>query len=249
VSLQKLLAVVHSSCGMYRKVFGREKEMTDKGLTPVILGSQYTFSPQLFDRAALDFPMRQYSWLTGVGVTSRDIYLVLETEDSQRTVLLSGVTRGVCMDFARGISVPFPDAEKHRLSSALPPEARCFPYIKVPESVPVESFSTTVKVRYEDVDFNQHSSHTKYTTFALECAALASATGYFSRIRGDIAFYRPLSLTCIHLGESFAGDNLNVSTWEAVDNAMLLRFLIKRQQQRTCYIQIEFDGNTIASKL
>jgi len=224
--------------------------MKDKGLVPVLLGSHYIFSPELFELAAIDFPMRQRSWLTGVGRTSIDIYRILETADSPRTVFLSAVTRTVCMDFTRGISVPFPYSEKRHLSLELPPSANCrFPSVAVPQSAPVGSFSTIVKVRYDDVDFNWHSNNASYTAFAMECAARAAAAGYFSRIRGDVAFYRALSLTCLHLGESFAGDELNVSAWQDVDNATMLHFLVTKQRQKICYVKIEFDENSTASKL
>jgi len=249
VSLQNLLSFCHASCGTYLDAFADEKALADKGLTPVLFGSHYTISPLLFDRAALDFPMRQYSWCTGVGRTCVDIYRILETADSQRSVLVTGVTRTVCMDFARRISVPFPDCESRRISPTLPPGACRFPFVNVPESAPVGAFSAVIKVRHDDMDFNWHSNQASYTAFALECAAQAAAAGRYSRIRDDIAFYRALSLTCVHLGESFAGDELNVSTWEDVDNAMLLHFLVHRQRQRISYIKTAFDENVIASKL
>lgn len=247
MSLHKLLTLVQSACGAFLDV---ERELAATGLRLFMFGSHYTFSRQLFDRAAVEFPMTQRSSLSGVGRTSVDIHRVLETTDSHHsTVLLSGVSRLVCMDFARGISVPLPDPSKRHLSSTLPPTARRFPRIEVPESAPVKSFSTTVKVAYDDIDFNWHTNQASYTAFALECAARAAAAAYYSRIRDDVAFYPALSLTCIHLAESFAGDQLNVSTWEDTANAMVLHFLVRRQQRRICYIKIEFDERTIASKL
>jgi len=223
--------------------------MAEKGLIMVMLGSQYTLSPHLFDHADIDFPMTLHSWLSNVGRTSMDIYRILETADSDRKVLLSGVVRYVCMDFVRGNSVPFPNPPQRHVSSALPPTVRRFPSIKVPEYGAAASFLTTIRVRYDDMDQNWHSNNASYTAFALECAARATPAGYYSCIRGDIAFYRALSWTCVHLGESFAEDELQVSTWEDVNNALLLHFLVNRQQRRICYIQIEFGENTIASKL
>ena len=137
MSLQKLLSLVHSLCGAFRtgvSELTEDKEMHDKGLMPVLIGSWYSFSPQLYEQAALDYPMMQRSWFSGGGRTTIDICRVLETADSQRTVLLSGVTRVACMDVARGISVPFPDSEKRRLSSESPPAADCrFPSVDVPK--------------------------------------------------------------------------------------------------------------------
>ena len=248
MSLQKLLSLINSLCGV--SGIGEGKEMHDKGLIPVLIGSYYSFSPQLYEQAALDFPMMQRSWLSGVGHTSADICRVLETADSRRTVLLSGVIRMACMDFARGVSVPFPNSVIRPMSSGSPPAANYrFPSVVVPESAPEGSFSTTVKVRYEDVDFHWHSNFASYVAFVLECAAQAVEAGYCSRIRADIAFYRALSLACVHLGQSFAGDDLNVSMWEDSGNAMLLHFLITRERQRIYYIKIEYEDNAIISKL
>jgi len=234
--------------------------MGQKGLVMAVFGSQYILSPYLFDHADIDFPMTLHSWLSNVGRTSMDIYRILETADSERKVLLSGVVRNVCMDTVRGNSVPFPNPPQRHVSSVLPPTVglRRFPTIKVPESSAAASFLTTIRVRYDDmririhyadIDHNWHTTQSSYMVFALECAARAAAAGYYSRIRGDIAFYRALSWTCVHLGESFAEDELQVSTWEDVNNALLLHFLVNRQQRRICYIEIEFGENTIASKL
>lgn len=250
MSLQKLMMFIHSSCGTYDFAFTKDEEMNERDLIPVMLGCHYTFSPQLFSQAAVDFPMRMCSWIVGVGSTAADIYRTVETADSHRTVLLSGVSRLVCMDFVRGVSVPFPYSEKRLcLSSYLPPTAYRFPSIAVPAAAPDRSYMATVKVRYEDMDVNWHSNHSSYTAFALECAAQAAAAGYYSRIREDIVFYRARSLTCLHLGESFAGDELDVGTWEDIDDALLLHFLVVRQKRRIFYIKIDFDENIISSKL
>lgn len=250
MGLQKLTSVFHEACGAYRSFVAGQNEMVDKGLAMVMLGSEYSLSAHLFDHAAVNFPMAERSWLSNVGRTSIDIYRILETADSDRKVLVSGVARYVCMDFVSGNSVPFPTSpERHLSSAASSPTARRFPSVKVPESGAVGSFLATVKVRYDDMDHNWHSNHASYTAYALECAAQAAAAGHYSRIRDDVAFYRALSWTCMHLGESFAGDELQLSTWQDEDNALLLHFLINRQQQRICYIKIEFDEDSIASKL
>ena len=113
--------------------------------------------------------------------------------------------------------------------------------VQVPESAAAGSVSTTVRVGYDDIDHNWHINNASYTAFALECAAQAAAAGYYSRIQDDVAFYPARSLTPVHLAESFVGDELTVTTWEDPDNAMLLHFLVHRQQQRIFYAKIEFD--------
>jgi len=240
------MTIVQSACGAWLDV---KEEMTARGLKLFIFGFHYTFSRQLFDHASVEFPMRQRSSFAGVGRSSMDIHRLLETADSQSMVLLSGVTRVVCVDFARGIAVPFPNPAKQHLSPALPSTTRRFPHIEVPESAPVWSFSTTVRVLYKDIDFNWHTNQASYTAFALECAARAAVAGYYSRICDDVAFYTTLSLTCVHLAKSFVGDELKVSTWEDPTNAMLLHFLVQRQQQRIFYVSIEFDERTVVSEL
>lgn len=230
VSLQKLLTLVQSACGAFLHL---ENEVTAKGLRLFMFGSHYTFSRQLFDRAAVEFPMRQRSSLAGVGRTSVDLYRVLETAGSPGTVLLTGVVRLVCVDFARGISAPVPDGSKLYLSPASASTERRFPRVEVPESAPVGSFSTTVRVLYDDIDFNWHTNQASYTAFALECAARAAAAEYYSRIRDDIAFYPARSLTCVHLAESFAGDELSVSTWQDAANRRCCTFSSKDNNARS----------------
>ena len=72
VNPQKLLTVVQAACGAFLDV---ERQLTARGLRLFMLGSRYRFSPQLFERAAVEFPMRQRSSFTGVGHTLSLIHI------------------------------------------------------------------------------------------------------------------------------------------------------------------------------
>jgi hypothetical protein len=90
------------------------------------------------------------------------------------------------------------------------------------------------------MDLMFHSNQGAYLGFVLECAAQASESGYYKGIRDDIAFWRARTSTGIHLMESLAGDELDVSTWQNADNQLLLHFVVSKNGQMIYYAEIEY---------
>ena len=116
-----------------------------------------------------------------------------------------------------------------------------FPKYRPKLHAPPSAFNWKIRVRHDDTDMLQHTNVSSYLKFALESAAQASSLGVFSSISDDVAFYRPRRVASVFVGESRAGDELTVATWQETENAnMTLNFLISNRQNPVYCAQIEF---------
>lgn len=177
-----------------------------------MFGRHWRFSPALYSRAAVDFPMTMKTWVSGFGRTSIDLCQTIQ-ESATGDLLASGVFRIINVDPKTQSSVPLPDKLRELLLKREVSEAGDrFPVTKPPAAIPIQSFSCQMTVRHDDMDFLFHTTQGAYLGFARECAAQASVAGFYTRLTDDIAFRRASETTGIHFSESFAGDELKVST-------------------------------------
>ena len=210
------------------------------GVFFLMFGRHWTFSPVLFGRAAVDLPMIFHSSISRVGRTSIDICQTLQDE-KDKTLLASLAFRIVNIDpEARGAAVPIPQSVLEEARKRTVAGGAQFPRIDPPSSLPQRVFTIQIKVRYDDMDFLFHTNQSSYLEFALECAATAAESGFYSVIHDDIAFYHAKQTTSVNLEESRVGDELTVSTWEDDNNKMLLNFAVNKAEQIIYYARIEF---------
>lgn len=120
-----------------------------------------------------------------------------------------------------------------------------FEPIRSPTDVPASAFTCRVRVRYDDMDLILHTNQGSYLEFALECAAQAAESGYYTAIRGDVAFRRVKAIASDFLSVSQAGDELDVSTWEDSANRLLLHFVVRKGGQLVYYAQVEYGEDTV----
>lgn len=211
-----------------------------QGFHSNMFGRHWRFTLPLYSRAAVDFPMTMRTWLGGYGRTSIDLCQTIE-ESSTGDPLASGVFRVVNVDPKTQTAAALPDKLRETLSKMEVGEAgERFPVIKPPATIPDKSFSCKVGVRHDDMDFLFHSTQGAYLGFARECAAQASNAGFYSRLHDDIAFHRARETTGIHFAESFAGDELTVSTWEDTSCPLLLHFTVSRHNHVIYYATIRY---------
>lgn len=209
-----------------------------KGFHSNMFGRHWKFSPVLYSRAAVDLPMTMRTWSSGFGKTSIDMCQTiqeLETGD----VLASGVFRIVNVDPGTQSAAPLPDRLREMLKTAVSAGER-FPVIQPPATIPDRSFSCQVTVRHDDMDFLFHTTQGAYLGFARECAAQASKAGFYSQLRDDIAFHRASETTGVHFSESFAGDELKVSTWEDSSCPLLLHFTVSKDNRVIYYATMQY---------
>jgi len=220
-----------SGHGMYKYIPGFNSNM---------FGRHWQFTPALYSRAAVEFPMAMNTWLGGYGKTSIDLCQSI-VESATGELLASGVFRIVNVDPKTQAAAALPDGLRETLSKITLGKAdKRFPLVKPPTSIPDKSFSCKVTVRYDDMDFYFHSTQGAYLGFARECAAQASTAGYYTRLKDDIAFHLACETTGVHFGESFAGDQLQVSTWEDSQCPLLLHFTVSKEHCIIYYATVRY---------
>jgi len=209
-----------------------------------MFGRHWRFTLPLYRRAAVNLPMTMRTWLSGFGRTSIDLCQTIH-ESSSGDLLASGVFRIVNVDPKTQSALALPDKLREMLSETeIIGVSERFPVIKPPAAIPDESFSCKVTVRHDDMDFLFHTTQGAYLGFARECAAQASNAGFYSRLRDDIAFHLAAETTGIHFAESFAGDELTVSTWEDTCCPLLLHFTVSRHSHVIYYATVQYFADS-----
>jgi len=227
------------------------------------VGRHWTFSPRLYERAAINFPMNVHLNWNGVGKSSFDLsqdYYVdgqsaanteaaaaaaAATQDAEPLATI--VFRLVNVDPLTRKPAPLPEFFTSIAKKVMDPDGQRFPSLRAPTSIPDRSYRCRVKVRYDEIDWYFHTNVSAYLGFAFECASKAATAGFYSAIDDDIAFYRAKKATSIYMSESRAGDELEVSTWEDLDNPMLLNFAVSKDGKLIYFAQIEYYDKSIWS--
>jgi acyl-CoA thioesterase FadM len=223
------------------------------------VGRRWTFSPRFYQRAAVHFPMVVHWSISRIGNSSFDLFQsYYEPYDSQTSMeaasprtwsssetrqLATSVSRFVNIDPVTRKPVSLPtDFIK---SAIVVSDSEQFPEFRPPTEIPSGAFSSRIRVRYDDTDAYGHTNVSSYLRFVSECASRAAESGFYSKIARDIAFYPVKSSSSVYIVDSRAQDNLDVSTWEDVDNKMLLNFTVGKQGKMICYSQIEYYENNV----
>jgi len=224
--------------GIYEYVAGFQSNM---------FGRHWKFSRALYRRAAVDLPMTMRAWLSGCGRTSIDLCQTLE-DSATGDLLASGVCRVVNVDPRTQRSIPLPERLRDTLRMGVDDgqtRGERFPIIQPPAAVPDRSFSCRMTVRHDDMDFLFHTTQGAYLFFARECAAQAAKAGFYFQFSDDIAFHLASETTGVHFAESFAGDELKVSTWEDSNCPLLLHFTVSKDGNIIYYATVHyFDDDT-----
>jgi acyl-CoA thioesterase FadM len=136
--------------------------------------------------------------------------------------------------------LPWPESAAKKLAASTIPDGEQWPSFKAPDKIPDKKFTSRVRVRHDDLDILFHTGMSLYAVFALECGTQAAESDFYSRIRGDLAFYPQRSVRSLFMRESRAGDDLDVSTWEDEGDPMILHFVITKDGENGYYAEIEF---------
>lgn len=104
-------------------------------------------------------------------------------------------------------------------------------------------------VRNIDMDGNDHTTQVMYVEYALEIAAQATSSGYYKKLQGDICGYGVKNAQFVHTGESAAGDELLLMTWEDESNPLLIYFVIRKDSKDVCHAKIEFYDPYVHSNI
>ncbi|ELU04800.1 hypothetical protein CAPTEDRAFT_224013 [Capitella teleta] len=241
-SLFKLGRVVETE----RPLFFRYPEHTfrrflSKHEEVMMIGNHSTISKSLYHKASFDLPMTLAMSTLHIGGTSFDVKLSL-TEDSTGDEFISTIRRIVCVNMETKKSCAVPAAMKEFfietgiVSNVSKPTFEPFG----PLSPPADCFTYKLIVRHDDMDILFHANNAVYTKFAENCAAAATNAGFYRHFRDDICFYLVHKSSVIHVGESFAGDELEVITWQDDVDHNLLYFVTTKNGKDLCYHKFMF---------
>lgn len=221
--------------------FKRLYEKNIDNLRFFMFGTHLQASKTLYRTAALDFPMKYHMQLTGIGKSSIDATQLFIKEETN-TILAQRIFRIVNIDSSTRAAAPIPEEIRINLQEKLSktPDYLRLPRFDVPTSIPERRFVHEVVVRHADLDFFFHANQGSYLLYAFECATRAAAEGFYSRIHEDICYYPAKSASAIHVAEAFAGDVLQIVTWEDISNPMSVSFAIRCKDKDIYYAKVEF---------
>ena len=195
----------------------------------------------LYSSAAVDMPMIVTMHIGNVGKTSMDLVTKVEDETNSCSLLVSRIHRVVCVDPVLRKAAPIDEDFRTRFFASMKGSApQIYPAMDVSWRIPNKHFRSSIRVRYDDMDFLFHTNQGLYFTYASECAAQAASSGFYTAIRDDICYYNVKMAYTVHQEESFAGDHLEVVTWEDHDNPLLLYFIITKKNKHIFFAKIEY---------
>lgn len=230
-------------------------------LTLVFMGRLWNFSQRFYDRAAVEFPLSARCVISRVGGSSYDTQLSYFEGDGADAAAGSGpvpkplatvVYRAVHVDADSFKPAPLPKYFVDELTANLAPGSLQFPTLAPPQAAEEsKTFKSRLRVRYDDMDMLFHTNHSAYLMYAMDCASEAAKAGFYSKVREDVAFYKARGTISVHLGQSRAGDELEVASWEDRENPLLLHFLISKGDQVIYYTNIEYydEAPSVQSQL
>lgn len=114
---------------------------------------------------------------------------------------------------------------------------------------PNDCFIYQTIVRHSDLDFNFHTNQSVYLKMCLDCASAASLSGKLVTFSGDMCWYPLLYVDVTYIGESFAGDTLDVCVWQEEIDPSTLKFLVLKNKREITYAIFKFSLNKTNAKL
>ena len=181
-------------------------------------------------------PVKIIGVLDYVGYTSQAWKGEIQNEDGK--VLATERSVFVCVNAESRRPVPFPSWFREKYAAFTKPKnpSQAVKKVAKPEHV---FFSYKMKTAFSDTDSNLHVRHSKYMRYCVDCAETATAAGFYSGIKDNFLLYRAKSLTTQNSGESRAGEELIIHTWEDASNPLLLYFQIEKEEKSICFFTIE----------
>ncbi|XP_061181544.1 uncharacterized protein LOC133190090 [Saccostrea echinata] len=121
---------------------------------------------------------------------------------------------------------PFYLEQAERLNS-IRPKYRWLPF---PDNIPSKVFRMKVRPLHSDTDYMNHVNNSSYVRFCLDCCACAAEAKFYNHFEADF-HYPVLEMDIQYLGESFANDTLDISTWQSETDIRDLYFVITHKHK------------------
>ena len=205
IELDRLMDV---SNGKYETCF--KMFLSKKDLLAVVAAHELHVSKEMYTNASLVRPMVYESKLGYVGTTSLSCIATYHDEKTGKQLLISEIHLAI-RNSATNKPWVIEDETRQQYKISVTKEKTAIPH---PPKRPQQTFKYKILVRHSDHDKLFHVNQGSFISFCLDCATEASLAGFYPGFHGDIAWYHVKDAYVIYRGESFAGDVLNVVTWE-----------------------------------
>lgn len=233
----------------------RYRHLSDYGFdkyglhTFFVLQNQVEISTELYKTPGLTVKFKNISELLYIGNSTISFRTILMNETSGVVLAIQSYDF-VHVNTDTRKAEPFPPYFKQHVNNIL---SGC--PIQSPSrlTLPVvdrkNCYCCKLVVKNIDTDENEHTTQSLYVEYAFESAAQAIASGYYKKLQGDIYGYCAKNARFVHMGESTAGDELLVVTWEDQSNPLLIYFVITKDSKDICHAKMEFYDPYVHSNL
>ena len=175
-------------------------------------------------------PLRFRSCVTHVGKSSLSINQYMYDHKTGRK-LMSSITKLVYVDRKTRKSSQLPDWYTTKIRIFLTENKIPNQSIEksVAVSVPNDCFSYEVKALQSDCDRNFHVNQCVYLRWCSDVGALAAELGMYKYFMKDIGVYELKNIHVQYFGEALMDEKILVFTWEDLDDARTLHFIMKNK--------------------
>ena len=246
ISFPKLCKYFEAGRSNYWTTLGCEKA---KLQLVYIVGVHTEISEDFYQTASMASKMRLVTTLASIGNSSFSFRVTMINEDSGQ-VMAANFRELVHISAKTRKPEPLPPCLKQNPNGILDGfQLQAPPRLLLPSVGRQNSYCCKITVLNIDMDIYYHTTQLKYADYALECAARATESGYYKRLKGDICDYCVKKSSFAHIGESHAGDELSVMTWEDQLNPLLLYFVVTKEGKDVCQAKMEFYDPYVYSNL
>lgn len=203
---------------------------TSKDEEYIILRQHCKISPQFYEDINIHthFNPRIMFWCHEVGKTSLNMKVNLLSLDSDH-VYATNIRKAVNFNMKTKKAVPnntFYLEQAERINSLRP----SFKWLTFPKELPTKRFTVKKRPLYSDTDYMNHVNNASYVKFCLDCCACAAQAKFYIHFEADF-IYPVLDVDIQYLGESYANDDLEISTWQSTVNISDIYCIIRRKNK------------------
>lgn len=241
----------HLSLYKLSRIFesGRFAFYGNSNMNMFMCGLNMEISHELYERAAIIFPMRVERRMNHVGKSSLSVKQAI-IDVATQSVLATRTWLAVRVDLATKKPRPIPNEyrEKYaKVAMASPPQL-----VKAPGVIQERAFTCSITVRLCDTDLYGHATQGSYVLFAIECAERAKRARFYRTVREELSLVSRLGI--LFVSETLVGDELAVTTWDDGEvNPLCTRFVMKKVKNGSvvCHVEMEYhaEKEQITSRL
>ena len=144
----------------------------------------------------------------------------------------------VVVDKTTRTPTAIPDWWRERYASAVVENERLV--VKTRDVPAAGTHKYALRVLWSDTDRYRHTNYQSYVRFCLDAAMDAVDKRFYVGFSEDILRYDVKTLECLYAGESVAGEEVVVETWQDVAQPLTLLFSISNATKMLFQCSMEF---------